>query len=561
MSKFIYSFGKKYRIMAENLYLGLDLSTQSLTAVVIDPASKELQQHAINFDSRYPAYQTAGGVIIGDDPTVVHADPKMWIEALDDMLAGLNKKNLSSKINAIGVSAQQHGSVYLNQDAAAVLSHLDPSRSLLEQIHMIFSRPTCPVWMDSSSHKECLEITESLGGASKVAALTGSAATERFAGPQIRKFWKENPVDYEKTVHITLISAFMTSLLIGRTAPVDAGDGFGMNLADIRSGIWSPAAMEATASDLLERMPQLLIKDTVVGKVSNYLAEKYGFNPDTEVIVGSGDNPCSLVGLGLIGQQDTHAISLGTSDTYFGYLPELTDQKRSTGHVFGTADGNAMFLICFKNGSLAREQIKNRFGLNWNEFSEILLSTPAGNQGRMMLPYFLPEITPLVLEPMVARFGGLTPDDLQANVRAVAEAQVMAMYLHSNWTGPRPQRIVVTAGGSENRGLLNVFAQVFGTEAHSFEVKESAALGAALRAAHCCQNKKGKAVTWEELAEPFLRQSSAAVAFPDPRQVEVYQSKNGLLGVYEVCEAFALGQGTHPREKIKVFQKQFSKKP
>ena len=546
--------------MSQNLFLGLDLSTQSLTAVIINPLSKKIRQHSLNFDQCYPAYQTAGGVIIGDDATVVHADPKMWVEALDDMLAWLKNKNLSSKISAICVSAQQHGSVYLNQDAAAVLSHLDPSRSLLEQTRMIFTRPTCPVWMDSSTHKECLEITASLGGASQVAALTGSPATERFAGPQIRKFWKENPADYAKTVHITLISAFMTALLIGSTAPVDAGDGYGMNLADIRSGTWSPAAMEATAPDLEKRLPQLLTKDAVVGTVSKYLVEKYSFNPKTDVIVGSGDNPCSLVGLGLIGQTNTHAISLGTSDTYFGYMPELTDQKRSTGHVFGTADGNAMFLICFKNGSLAREQIKNRFGLSWNEFSKILLSTPAGNRGRIMLPYFLPEITPLVLKPKVVRFGGLTSNDTQANVRAIAEAQVMAMYLHSNWTGSRPQRIVVTAGGSENQGLLNVIAQVFGTEVHSFEVKEGAALGAALRAAHCCQDARGKSVTWQDLAEAFLKQGSAAVAYPDPGQVEIYQRENGLLGVYKTCEAFVLNQGTHPEEKIKAFKKRFLKK-
>jgi xylulokinase len=423
---------------------------------------------------------------------------------------------------------------------------------------MIFSRNTSPVWMDSSTHQECSEITDTLGGDSKVAALTGSAATERFAGPQIRKFWKEHPGDYEKTVHITLISAFLSSLLIGRTAPVDAGDGFGMNLADIRSGTWSPAAMKATAPELDKRLPQLLTRDAVI--VSHYLVEKCGFNPETEVIVGSGDNPCSLVGLGLIGHQDTHAISLGTSDTYFGYMPQLTGQKRSTGHVFGTADGTAMFLICFKNGGLAREQIKNRFGLTWREFSEILLRTPAGNRGRIMLPYFLPEITPLVLEPNVARFGGLAPDDMQANVRAIAEAQVMAIYLHANWTGPRPQRIVVTAGGSENQGLLNVIAQVFGTEVQSFEVKESAALGAALRAAHCYQNAKGKSITWEELAEPFLKQSSTEVAYPDPRQVEIYQSKNGLLSIYKACERFVLGQGVDPRGQIKIFLKWLLKK-
>ncbi|MEJ2170674.1 MAG: FGGY family carbohydrate kinase [Desulfobacterales bacterium] len=545
--------------MPTNLYLGLDLSTQSLTAVVIDPLNKTLQKHAINFDSSYPDYQTSGGVISGDAPGEVHADPQMWLEALDDMLAWLKKKKLSPEISAIGVSAQQHGSVYLNQDAAAVLSHLDPSRSLLAQCRQIFTRPTCPVWMDSSTHEECLEITAALGADSKVAALTGSAATERFAGPQIRKFWKQHPGDYEKTAHITLISAFITALLIGRRAPVDAGDGYGMNLADIRSGAWSPAAMAATAPDLEKRLPRLLTKDTVLGRVSNYLIEKHGFSPDAEVIVGSGDNPCSLVGLGLIGQADIHGISLGTSDTYFGYLPQLADQKRSTGHVFGTADGNAMFLICFKNGSPAREQIKNRFGLKWNEFSEILLGTRAGNRGRIMLPHFLPEITPLVLNPTVARFGGLTPDDAAANVRAVAEAQVMAMYLHSNWTGERPQRMLVTAGGSQSRGLLNVIAQVFGTEVHSFEVKESAALGAALRAAHCCQTAKGKPVTWQELAESFLEQDSAQIACPDQKQVEIYQSKNGMLDVYQACEAFILGQGPDPHKKIKVFQKQFPK--
>jgi xylulokinase len=490
---------------------------------------------------------------------VVHADPQMWLEALDDILAWLKKKKLSTQIRAMGVSAQQHGSVYLNQDAAAVLSNLDPSRSLPAQTRKIFTRPTCPVWMDSSTHNQCLEITAALGGDSKVAGLTGSAATERFAGPQIRKFWQQHPGDYGKTAHITLISAFITAFLIGRTAPVDAGDGYGMNLADIRSGTWSPAAMAATAPGLEKRLPPLLTRDKVLGKVSHYLVDKYSFSPDTEVIVGSGDNPSSLVGLGLIGQADIHAISLGTSDTYFGYMPQLTDRKRSTGHVFGTADGNTMFLICFKNGSLAREQIKNRFGLNWDEFSKILLRTRAGNQGRIMLPYFLPEITPLVLKPAVARFGGLTADDAAANVRAVVEAQVMAMHLHSSWTGERPQRILVTAGGSQNRGLLNVVAQVFGTEVHSFEVKESAALGAALRAAHCCQTAKGKPVSWQKLAEPFLRQDPAQVARPDQKQVEIYQSKNGLLKAYQACEAFVLDQGPDPHKKIKDFQKQFSK--
>lgn len=538
----------------KNCFLGLDLSTQSLTAVVIEPAGGDLHRHAIHFDSCYPSYQTTGGVMIGADPALVHADPRMWIEALDDMLIWLKAKGITQSIRGIAVSAQQHGSVYLNRKAPSALSRLDPSKRLLPQLKQIFSRDTSPIWMDSSTQAECLEITESLGGDQAVARLTGSIATERFAGPQIRKFWKEQPAAYQNTCHIALISSFITSLLIGRLAPLDAGDGFGTNLADIHAGCWSEIAMAASAPGLENRLPPLLVGDKVVGKLSSCLVAAYGFSPQTEVIVGSGDNPCSLVGLGLIGAPETRAISLGTSDTYFGYTGGLKDVQRSSGHIFGTADGRYMFLICFKNGSLARETVKDRYGLSWDDFSDILLQTPPGNNGRIMLPYFLPEITPRVLEPRVLRFGGLLEDDVNANVRAIAEAQVMAIFNHSNWTGRHPRSIIVTAGGSENRGLLKVIAQVFGTEVRSLEVKESAALGAALRAAHCCMNRNKKTVSWSDLTDAVVGSQSVETFRPAADEVQIYQTENGLLGVYEACEKFALGRGEHPRKKIDAFK-------
>ena len=99
-----------------------------------------------------------------------------------------------------------------------------------------------------------------------------------------------------------------------------------------------------------------------------------------------------------------------------------------------------MFLLCFKNGSLARERVRDRYGLDWQGFSDILTETPPGNRGRIMLPYFISEITPVVLEPGAVRFGGLDAEDSAGNVRAVAEAQVMSMALHSEWTGFAPRK-------------------------------------------------------------------------------------------------------------------------
>jgi xylulokinase len=524
----------------EDCFLGLDLSTQGVTVLVVSLSGEATHTFSISFDEAYPAYHTKAGVLTGETPAEVLADPRMWAQALDDILLMLKAKKLSGSIRAIGVSAQQHGTVYLNSTFEERIRKLDPALPYHRQLQHVFSRDLSPVWMDSSTREECREITHTLGGHEEVVRLTGSVATERFAGPQIRKFWKTQPEKYEQTTHIALVSSFLTALLIGRVTPVDAGDGFGTNLADIRAGDWNETAVAAAAPGLRNRLPRLLAKDELVGRISPYVAERFGFKKDTVAMVGSGDNPCSLVGLGLMGVPDVHAISLGTSDTYFGYTKTLEDRERSEGHIFGAADGKFMFLVCFKNGSLAREAVKNGYGLSWDDFSRILLETDPGNQGRMMLPYFLPEITPLVLEPGIRRFGGLTAEDVPGNVRAVAEAQAMAMYLHSGWTGPRPKCLLVTAGGSENRGLLKVIAQVFGVEVRSFEVKESAALGAAIRAAHGFLNAQGgSAVGWSDLFESLVRPNTKEIIRPSPEAVSVYHRPNGLLSLYQAFERLA----------------------
>ena len=68
--------------MINNLSLGLDLSTQSLTATVIDLLGGDIRQFSINFDDQYPAHKTRNGVLANENPRVVHADPRMWVESI-----------------------------------------------------------------------------------------------------------------------------------------------------------------------------------------------------------------------------------------------------------------------------------------------------------------------------------------------------------------------------------------------------------------------------------------------------------------------------------------------
>jgi xylulokinase len=89
----------------------------------------------------------------------------------------------------------------------------------------------------------------------------------------------------------------------------------------------------------------------------------------------TGDNPASLVGMGATAPGNI-VISLGTSDTFFAAMPGPKTDPNGFGHVFGNPAGGFMSLICFRNGSLAREALRDRLGLDWSAFDRAALADP-----------------------------------------------------------------------------------------------------------------------------------------------------------------------------------------
>jgi len=534
------------------VYLGLDLSTQSLTALAIEVSGRDRRvafEESLDFDAALPQYGTRHGVLPQRDPLVATSSPLMWAEALDRVMEMIARDSsiALADIRAISGSGQQHGSVYFGAAAAQALASLDAARSLESQMRGVFVRPESPIWMDSSTTPECLEITAAVGGPDRLARLTGSRAFERFTGPQIRKFFKELPAAYRSTTRIHLVSSYAASLLVGFDAPIDPGDGSGMNLMDLARLRWAGEALAATAPDLEAKLPPIAAPWTVVGPLATYWRARHGF-PAAKVIAWSGDNPCSLVGTGIV-REGTIAISLGTSDTLFSLVRDACFDPSLTGHVFGSPTGGYMPLICCKNGSLARERIRDEHRLDWQTFARVLEERPAGNGGAILLPWFDPEITPTVLEPGARRYG-LDPADAAANVRAVVEAQMLALAIHSEWMGVEVNRIHATGGASQNPAILQVMADVFGAEVCVVGGGNSAALGAALRAYHADQRAGGRELPWEEVVAGFTEPWPASTVQPIPEHVAVYAE---MRKVYKACEAHALGRGPDPAPVIAAF--------
>lgn len=467
--------------------LGIDSSTQSCSAIIIDTDSGTIVAEAsVNFGERLPQYKAPSGFIADGPDGEVHADPCMWLDALDLLLSELGQKCDLSQVSAISGAGQQHGSVYLKSDWFTSIGKLNTTQSLAEQLKPILSRPTSPIWMDSSTGEECREIATAVGGDETVCAKSGSIAIERFTGPQIRRFYKNDPEAYAETARIHLVSSFLCSILSGADAPIDTGDGAGMNLLNIQNWQWDKELLDATAPDLSSKLPSVASGHTTTGTIAAYFVEKYGFKAQTPITVFTGDNPSSLVGMGA-SQPGKVVISLGTSDTFFAAMPGVVADPQGCGHVFGNPAGGSMSLQCFVNGSLAREAVKDKFSYDWNAFTAAFATTPAGNNGNVMLPFFMPEISPRV-DLGAPRLDGTDEfkswQDADAAIRASVEGQFTNMKLRTDWMQLTTDVVYITGGASKNNAIAQVIADIFQVKVQRLAVSGSVGLGGAMRAAN-----------------------------------------------------------------------------
>ncbi|CAF1369559.1 unnamed protein product [Didymodactylos carnosus] len=507
----------------KNLYLGLDLSTQQFKGVVIDEELNVVAEDSVSFNDKtlLKNYVLPNGFIVDkNDPDCITTPVLVWIEAFDVLLQKLRDQKTFDFKNIVGISGcgQQHGSVYWAENACEnglkrlkqhsssndddhgeivveKLRQLPKNLFLIDYLKECFSRANSPIWMDSSTTKYCRLLEERLGGSQKLFEITGSKAYERFTGSQIMKFQTESNDLYLKTERIQLVSNFVSTLLLGEYTSVDYSDGSGMNLFDIINLKWSQECLDACAPDLLSKLYHELVHPlTILGPIAIYFVDRYGFDPDCKVIAFTGDNPSSYYALA--SDPETIVISLGTSDTVIASVKASQAPKEAfDGHLFvnpmkkNDNDNLLMLLLCFKNGSLVRERVKEEITQkDWQQMSELLCHSPPSNHGYIGMFFDDQEILPHNIQ---GRFyfdaHGVQVKDLEPSckARALLEGQCLAKRLYlqrANIDLANVKRIVITGGGSVNIDLLQILADTFGKPVHAAFAPNSACLGGAYRA-------------------------------------------------------------------------------
>ncbi|XP_077160207.1 xylulose kinase isoform X1 [Paroedura picta] len=528
----------------EASFLGLDFSTQQLKVIAIDEQLRVIHENHVNFDKELPEFRTHGGVHIHKNRLTVTSPVLMWIKALDMVLEKMKSSGFNfSRVKALSGAGQQHGSVYWNDGANLILQNLPPDVPLHQALKSCFSVNNSPVWMDSSTSVQCSDLEEAVGGAQKLADITGSRAYERFTGNQIAKIYSQNPEVYAQTERISLVSSFAASLFLGAYARIDYSDGSGMNLLHIREKIWNSVCLDACAPGLEKKLGHPVPCSKILGPVSPYFVKRYGFNPNCKVIAFTGDNPASLAGMRLV--EGDIAISLGTSDTLFLWIRE--PKPALDGHILcSPVDTNSyMALLCFKNGSLMREMIRDEVASgSWEEFSQALTSTPAGNGGNIGFYFDVMEIIPeaVGIHRFDSQNNSVPSFPKEVEIRALIEGQFMVKRIHAEKLGYKilpTTRILATGGASYNKDILQILSDVFSAPVYTIDTANSACLGSAYRAIHGLVAESNVAFVDVVKSAPGPR----LVATPATGATLVYQP---LLKRYMVLEQQVLSEAKIP---------------
>lgn len=352
-----------------------------------------------------------------------------------------------------------------------------------------------------------------------------------------------------------------------------------MNLWNIKKGAYDDRLIELCSGkfgseDLKQKLGEVPEDGGLhLGHVHKYFVERFGFSPDCTVIPATGDNPATILALPL--RPSDAMVSLGTSTTFLMSTPSYIPDPST--HFFNhpTTPSLYMFMLCYKNGGLARERVRDAINesLNdtpaqpWANFDRIALETaPLGQQNPsapMKIGLFFPrhEIVPNISKGQWrftydANTGSLKEttegwNSPQDEARAIIESQMLSLRLRSrdltqspgNGIPSQPRRVYLVGGGSKNKAIAKIAGQILGgvEGVYSLDVGDNAcALGAAYKAVWGIERQPGQ--TFEKLVGERWNEEEFIEKIADGYQKGVFELYGEAVEGFEKMEQQVLQQ-------------------
>jgi xylulokinase len=416
--------------------------------------------------------QAEDGAVVGQSsaphPDGTECDPGLWWQALGE--AG---RGLLDRADAIGVAAQQHGMVVLDEAGQVI-------------------RPAL-LWNDMRSAPQAAALIAELGGPAEWARRTGSVPTASFTVTKLRWLGEHEPAAAERTAHVLLPHDWLTWRLTSahggggeglrggrglRGGPVEAvtdrGDASGTGYFSPALSKWLPEIAEAALGHPVG-LPRLAAPAEIVGRTPGGAA----------LSAGTGDNMGAALGLG-VGLGEV-VVSIGTSGTAYAVAAEPAADESGLVAGFADATGRFLPLVATVNAARILTVTARMLGTDPSGLSSLALAAQAGAGGLTLLPYLDGERSPNrpdasgVLRGLTST--NTTPENL---ARAAVEALLCSLAdAIGNLAdcGITAQRVILIGGAARSEAVRRIAPAIFEVPVTVPPPAEYVALGAARQAA------------------------------------------------------------------------------
>ena len=408
------------------MYLGLDLGTSSLKAMLIDDGQKVIASADAPLSVSRPHHGWS------------EQNPVDWIEACRIAVGRLGEHHGAAlaAVRGIGLSGHMHGATLVDK-AGDVL------------------RP-CILWNDTRSYAEAAV----LDADPQFRQITGNIVFPGFTAPKLVWVRNNEPALFARVAKVLLPKDYLRFWLTGEYIS-EMSDSAGTAWLDTGKRDWSDALLSAT--DLSrDQMPALVEGSKAGGTLKPALAAEWGMTGPVVVAGGAGDNAASACGMGTVADGAAF-VSLGTSGVLFAANDRYRPKPESAVHAFCHAlpdTWHQMGVILSATDTL-----------NW--YARITGKSPAELTSEVgdtlqapgdvtFLPYLSGERTPHNDAVIRGAFVGLAHEsDRPAMTRAVMEG--VAFALRDNLealrsAGTELSRITAIGGGSRSRYWLKAVA-------------------------------------------------------------------------------------------------------
>lgn len=414
-------------------YLGLDIGTSAVKAVIIDEAQSVV------------AEAEAALAVSRPHPGWSEQNPQDWWRAVETVLQEFRVQvpRVMPRIEAIGLSGQMHGAVLLGTD-------MQPLRPAM-------------LWNDSRAGAEAEKLARDNPA---LPGLVGVMPMPGLTAPKIPWLARHEPDVLAKLHKIILPKDYIRLQLTGECI-TDMSDAAGTWWLDEARRDWCDAALAATGLSRAQ-MPRLVEGNAEAGHLGRELALRWGLRPSIPVAGGGGDAAAGAVGIGAINPGDAF-LSLGTSGQLFVTTADYRPAPADMVHAFCHALPGRWFQMgAMLSAASCLAWAADIFGVSAQVLAEEAGAAFQGPSTLLFLPYLTGERTPHNDPNAKGVLFGMNPATTRAEIiQAIMEGVAFSFADARDAlakSGTRVQRAGVIGGGTRSLLWLQIISDVLGIE-------------------------------------------------------------------------------------------------